>query len=306
MAAEGVGQAVDSVDDMILVADIADSGSFTKTGQRLGIPKSTVSQRIAQLEDRLGLRLLNRSTRHVSLTSSGQIYLEYCRRVRAEVSAAGMAMVNLKKQPIGTLKITCPEVTASYFMPAFLQGFTEKFPRIAVELIATNRRLDIVREQIDFAFRVGPAPGRDLITLKVSPIKRVVVASPTYLAATGSVKEPSDLRHHRCLVNDAQPEWAFSYNGEPLTLRPLAALSSDSMGFILQSCVVGAGVALLPAYVCQPHIAAGRLVQLLPNWNIPSSEMNMLVPNLKNQTKAQAAFKAWVRAFDFSMLVAGR
>ncbi|TIL83811.1 MAG: LysR family transcriptional regulator, partial [Mesorhizobium sp.] len=160
--------ALDGVNDMIILAEVAETGSFTRAGGRLGMPKSTVSQRIAQLEARLGLRLLNRSTRHVSLTGSGQVYLEYCRRVRAEVSAADMAMTNLKEQPVGTLKITCPEVTASYFMPTFLHGFTTQFPRIAVELIATNRHLDIIRERIDFAFRVGTTTGQDLIVRRVS------------------------------------------------------------------------------------------------------------------------------------------
>jgi DNA-binding transcriptional LysR family regulator len=297
---------LDSVDDMILLAEVAETGSFTRAGVRVGMPKSTVSQRIAQLEGRLGLRLLNRSTRHVSLTSSGQIYLEYCRRVRTEVSAARVAMTNLKKQPVGTLKITCPEVTASYFMPAFLHGFTEKFPQIAVELIATNRHLDIIRERIDFAFRVGAVTGQDLIARKISSIKRVLVAAPAYLAGGGPIKEPTDLLRHRCLVHDAQLEWVFSSDDTPIVLRPPAFATSDSMGFLLQSCIAGAGVALLPAYVCQASVAVCRLVRLLPDWNIPPYEMTLLVPNLKNQSKAQAAFRAWVHAFDFSTFAAGQ
>ncbi|MER9794613.1 LysR family transcriptional regulator [Mesorhizobium sp. M0213] len=148
------------MDDMILLAEVAETGSFTRAGERIGMPKSTVSQRIAQLEARLGLRLLNRSTRHVSLTGSGQVYLEYCRRVRAEVLAANMAMTNLREQPVGKLKITCPEVTATYFMPSFLHGFTTQFPGIAIELIATNRHLNIIRERVDFAFRVGTTTGQ--------------------------------------------------------------------------------------------------------------------------------------------------
>jgi hypothetical protein len=100
--------AVDSVGDMILLAEVAETGSFTQSGARVGMPKSTVSQRIAQLEERLGLRFLNRSTQHVGLTGSGQVYLDDCRRVRAEVSAASVAMANLKDQPVGALKITCP------------------------------------------------------------------------------------------------------------------------------------------------------------------------------------------------------
>ncbi len=291
---------------MILLAEVAETGSFTMAGMRVGMPKSTISQRIAQLEDRLGLRLLNRSTRHVSLTSSGQIYLEYCRRVRTEVFAAHIAMTNLKRQPVGTLKITCPEVTASYFMPAFLHGFTQRFPRIAVELIATNRHLDIIRERIDFAFRVGAVTGQDLITRKVSSIKRVLVASPSYLEATEPIKRPIDLLHHRCLLHDAQLEWEFSSDETPIVLRPPAASTSDSMGFLLQSSIAGAGVALLPAYVCQPSIAVHRLVELLPDWEIAPYEMTLLFPNLKNQSMAQTAFRAWVNAFDFSTFATGK
>ncbi|RWB37926.1 MAG: LysR family transcriptional regulator [Mesorhizobium sp.] len=297
---------MDGVNDMILLAEVAETGSFTRAGGRLGMPKSTVSQRIAQLEARLGLRLLNRSTRHVSLTGSGQVYLEYCRRVRAEVSAADMAMTNLKEQPVGTLKITCPEVTASYFMPTFLHGFTTQFPRIAVELIATNRHLDIIRERIDFAFRVGTTTGQDLIVRRVSSIKRVLVSAPVYLAAGSPLREPTDLLHHRCLVHDAQPEWVFSSDDTPIVMPPPAAATSDSMGFLLQSCIAGGGVALLPAYVCQPSVAVGRLVELLPGWEIPPYEMMLIFPNLKNQSKAQAAFRYYVNTFDFSAFAVGR
>ncbi len=297
---------MDSVNDMILLAEVAETGSFTRAGGRIGMPKSTVSQRIAQLEARLGLRLLNRSTRHVSLTGSGQVYLEYCRRVRAEVSAANMAMTNLKEQPVGTLKITCPEVTASYFMPTFLHGFTTQFPRITVELIATNRHLDIIREQVDFAFRVGTTTGQDLIVRRVSSIKRVLVAAPAYLAAGSPPRKPTDLLHHRCLVHDAQPEWVFSSDDAPIVMRPPAAATSDSMGFLLQSCIAGGGVALLPAYVCQPSVAVGRLVELLPGWEIPPYEMMLIFPNLKNQSEAQVAFRDYVDTFDFSAFVIGR
>ncbi|TIX29364.1 MAG: LysR family transcriptional regulator [Mesorhizobium sp.] len=291
---------------MILLAEVAETGSFTRAGERIGMPKSTISQRIAQLEARLGMRLLNRSTRHVSLTGTGQVYLEYCRRVRAEVSAANIAMTNLKEQPVGMLKITCPEVTASYFMPTFLHGFTTQFPRITVELIATNRHLDIIRERVDFAFRVGTTTGQDLIVRRLSSIKRILVSTPTYLAVGTPVREPTDLLHHRCLVHDAQPEWMFSADDTPIVLRPPAAATSDSMGFLLQSCIAGGGVALLPAYVCQPSLASGRLVELLAGWKIPPYEMTMIFPHLRNQSKAQAAFRHYVNTFDFSAFALGR
>lgn len=221
---------MNSVDDMILLAEVAETGSFTQAGMRTGIPKSTISQRIAQLEERLGLRLLNRSTRHVSLTGAGQVYLDYCRRVRTEAAAATIAMGNLKEQPVGALRITCPEVTASHFMPAFLHGFAAAYPQITVELIATNRNLDIIRERVDFAFRVGVVTGQDMIVRRISSIRLVLVAAPSYLETSLPLKEPNGLLLHRCLIHDAQPEWELIAGDARWVQRPPAAVVSDSMG----------------------------------------------------------------------------
>lgn len=296
---------MDTVSDMLLVIEIAEAGSFTRAGARLGIPKSTISHRVNQIEERLGLRLFNRSTRHVSLTSNGQVYLEYCRRVRAEVAAANIAMTNLKEQPLGTLKITCPEVTATYFMPRFLGGFMQKFPRIAIELTATNQYLDLLRERVDFAFRVGSVSNQNFIVRKISTIKRVLVASPEYLAANLPITEPGDLLQHRCLLHDAMPDWSFLTEDKKIVFQPPAAARSDSLGFLLQSILAGNGVALLPMYVCQPAIAAGRLVELLRGWELSPYDMILVFPDRKNQSKAQAAFRDYVDAYDFSRFATG-
>lgn len=290
---------MDSLDDMLLLVEVAESGSFTKGGQRLGMPKSTASQRIAQLETRLGLRLLNRSTRQVTLTAAGQVYLSYCRRVRDEAQNAAAAMGHLKTQPEGHLRITCPEITASHFMPGFLRDFARTHPGITVELIATNRPLDLLRERIDFAFRVGAPQGLDMILRRISSIRRVLVAAPAYMEISPVLLHPSDLAQHHCLIHDTQPEWTFA-TGERLTLRPTASLSSDSMGFLLQSAILGSGVALLPAYVCQPALATAALIPQLPGWAPLPYEMTMIYPSRENPSRAQLAFREHVGGYDFS------
>lgn len=290
---------MDSLDDMILLVEVAESGSFTRGGARLGMPKSTASQRIAQLEARLGLRLLNRSTRQVTLTAAGQVYLDYCRRVRDEAQNATVAMGHLKSQPDGHLRITCPEITASHFMPGFLATFTRSHPGITVELIATNRPLDLLRERIDFAFRVGAPQGKDMILRRISEIRRVLVAAPAYVATTASPSRPDDLARHHCLIHNTQPDWAFA-GKNPAKLRPPAALSSDSMGFLLQSAILGAGIALLPAYVCQPSIDSGSLTVLLPGWVPAPYEMTMIYPSRENPSRVQLAFRDHVAGYDFS------
>ncbi|WP_152968376.1 LysR family transcriptional regulator [Gemmobacter sp. LW-1] len=294
---------MDSLDDMILLAEVAETGSFTQGGQRLGIPKSTVSQRIAQLEARLGLRLLNRSTRQVTLTAAGEVYLAYCRRVREEAQNAAVAMGHLKTQPEGQLRITCPEITASHFMPRFLHGFTGRHPGITVELLATNRALDLLRERIDFAFRVGVPQGQDMILRRISAIQRLLVAAPAYLATCTSPSHPAELVQHRCLVHDTQPDWIFR-GAEQVSLRPPASFSSDSMGFLLQSTLLGSGIALLPAYVCQPALASGALVRLLPGWTPAPYEMTMIFPSRENPSRAQLAFRDHVDGYDFSAFAA--
>jgi len=296
---------MENLDDMILLAEVADSRSFTKASARLGVPKSTFSQRIAQLEARLGLRLLNRSTRRVSLTGNGQVFVEYCRRVRSEAEAASVAMTHLKEQPTGTIRITCPEVTAMYLMPQFLKGFGRLFPRVAIELIATNENLDLVRDRIDFAFRVGAVSGQGLIVRKISAIKRVLVASPDYLKANGPVTAPEQLAAHRCLVHAAHASWQFSKGTASSKMSPPPAMKSESIGFLLQAAIAGSGLAILPAYVCGPNIALSTLTEVLPQWKIPSHQMVMVAPNLKNLSKAQVAFRNYVAGFDFSALASG-
>lgn len=290
---------MESLDDMILLAEVAEAGSFTVGGSRLGIPKSTASQRIAQLEGRLGLRLLNRSTRQVTLTTAGQVYLDYCRRVRDEVAAATAAMGHLKAEPTGRLRITCPEITASHFMPGFLRDFAKSYPGISIELIATNRPLDLLQHRIDFAFRVGSAQSQDMILRRISTIRRMLVAAPVYLAEAPSLSAPSDLERHRCLVHDSQPEWVLTAETR-VAVRPVPSLRSDSLGFLLESARLGAGVALLPAYICRDGLRSGALVPVLPGWTPNAYDMTMIFPGRDNLSSAQRAFRDHVGKYDFS------
>lgn len=294
-----------NLDDMILLAEVAESNSFTEASVRLGVPKSTISQRIAQLEKRLGLRLLNRSTRRVSLTSNGQVFVEYCLRVRAEAASAKVAMVNLKERPSGSIRITCPEVTASYFMPRFLHGFAKQFPNVEIDVIATNENLDIIRERIDFAFRVGPVASRDLIVRKISPIKRLLVASPRYLRSGEPLTQPDHLPKHKCLVHEAHATWLFSKGMKSSKITPPVSMKSNSIGFLLQASIAGNGLAVLPAYACAPYISAGILVESLPQWRIPAHQMIMVSSHVKNLSRALAAFRGYVDTYDFSPMSSG-
>jgi DNA-binding transcriptional LysR family regulator len=127
----------------------------------------------------------------------------------------------------------------------------------------------------------------------------VLVAAPAYLETCRVPAVPADLAQHRCLIHNTQPDWIFNAK-ERVTLRPLAALSSDSMGFLLQSAILGGGIALLPAYICQAALATGALVHLMPDWTPVSYEMSMIFPSRENPSRAQLAFRDYVSAYDFS------
>jgi DNA-binding transcriptional LysR family regulator len=226
--------------------------------------------------------------------------------VRAEIAAANLAMTNLKDLPTGTVKITCPEVTASHFMPKFLGNFLERFPGVSIDLLATNHHIDLIREQVDFAFRVGTVSHQDFVVRKLAVIKRVLVASPDYLAKTGVPQMPNDLLKHRCLLHDALPEWPLLSKEGRAVLKPTGAARSDSLGFLLQSAVQGNGIALLPAYVCQPALGAGQLITLLPNWEISPHDLILVRPDRKNQSKAQTAFSEFIDLYDFTPFSTGR
>lgn len=291
---------MDRLDDMILFAEVAEAGSFTQGGRRLGLPKSTVSQRIAGLEARLGLRLLNRSSRQVTPTAAGLVYLEHCQRLRQGARAASEAMDHLKARPEGHLRLTCPEITASHFMPQFLHDFRQQHPGITLELIATNRPLDLLRERIDFAFRVGPAQGQEMILRRIAQIPRLLVASAGYLQGAPALERAEDLLRHPCLVHDSFPVWRFADGSQ---IAPKAALRSDSLGFLLQAALIGAGIALLPAYVSGPARAAGALSALLPDLVAQPYDMAMIFPSRDNPSSAQLAFRAHVAGYDFAPLM---
>lgn len=287
---------------MMIFAAVAERGSFTKAAERLGMPKSTVSKRVSELEARLGLRLLNRSTRRVSLTSNGQTFLTFCHQIRSGINSAETAMSKLREQPVGQLRITCPEITATYFMPDLIRDFGEAFPEIGIEVIATNTYLDLINEQIDFALRVGKNVNSEIIARLFAPLKRILVASPDYIERHGAPQAPEDLHVHHCLVHTSQRNWVLKKKANSVDLTPYMHLSSDNIGFLLQSCLRDQGIAILPAYICTQSLQRGALIQLLGDWEIPDNHFYLLYPSRKDVSKAQTVFNSFLRSYDVSVL----
>lgn len=167
------------LDLMAIFAHVAQSGSFTAAALQLGLPKSTVSQRVAELEERLGLRLLHRSTRKLSLTEAGRIYLEHCQAMLDEAGAADAAVSILRDAPAGVLRITAPEASGLKLMPPLLAAFKRAYPQVEVQLTVTDAHLDLVAERIDVALRTGQLRDSSFISRRIGQVRRVLVAAPS-------------------------------------------------------------------------------------------------------------------------------
>lgn len=293
---------MNNINDMMIFATVAECESFTGAALSMGMPKSTVSQRITRLETRLGLRLLNRSTRRVSLTNNGQVFLSHCRQIRTDITSAEMAMSKLREQPVGRLRITCPEITAIYFMPDLIRDFQNAFPKIEIELIATNDNVDLIQDQIDFAFRAGELSDSELIARYVAPLKRILVASPGYLSKHDRPLLPENLGNHSCLVHISMKDWSMKNHDRSFEFTPHRQLLSDSQSFLLQSCLKDQGVSILPAYVCASHVKRGELEWLLPDWEIPDNHFYLIYPSRKNFSRSQAVFLQFVQSYSVTVL----
>lgn len=246
---------MESLDDMILLAEVAEAGSFTQGGLRLGLPKSTVSQRIAQLEARLGLQASEPLDAAGHADHGGAVYLDYCRRVREEAKAATAAMGHLKVRPEGSLRITCPEITASHFMPGFYGISQGRIPRSPSIKSRPTRKP--CRGADRLAFRVGPARrGDDPAADFGNPA--ACWSQPPPICRPHHIDGPGRSWMYRCLIHDTQPEWILTaHAGElPASSRPCVRTPWGS------SCnrpFSGPGSPSCPPTICQPALTSGAL-----------------------------------------------
>lgn len=192
---------------MGLFATVVEQGSFTGAAEALGMPKSSVSQKISRLETQLGVRLLQRTTRRLSLTPQGEIYVEQCQALLALARSANLAMARLRAAPAGRVRITAPEATGTLLLGRILADFRALYPEVVLELTLCDDQLDLVGEGYDLALRAAPLKDSSLICRRIGQVPRHLVAAPGYLAAHGAPQQLSELGLHPCLVHSALPVW---------------------------------------------------------------------------------------------------
>lgn len=258
---------MDHLAGMRLFAEVVESGSFSGAGRRLGLAPSSVSRQINQLEDTLDARLLNRSTRKLSLTEAGRIYIERVRRILQEIDEASSAVSQLEAAPRGTLRINAPVVFGRMHVAPLLPEFMRRFPDVAVDLTLTDHFVDVVEEGADVVIRVGGLADSSLIARRLAPNRRILCASPAYLEAHGSLVEPSDLARHNCLIykpNVGMATWHVRAGNEVVRVQVSGNFLANNAEALRTAALGGVGIGLLPTWLVGDDVTRGALVRLLP------------------------------------------
>jgi DNA-binding transcriptional LysR family regulator len=272
------------LNEIAIFARVVREQSFTKAARALGLPKSTVSERVSRLEERLGVRLLERTTRHVRPTAAGAAYYERAARVVAEIEEANAAVTDIHRSPKGLLRVASPLLFGHAFLGDFVAEFLVTHPEIEIELIVADRRFDVVEEGLDLAIHVlGPIEA-SLIARKIGTAERMCVASPAYLADREAPKAPKDLFRHSCLVssNDRRANWTFSKDGRSEAIVVQGRYSVNSVQLALSAALRGAGIAVLPAFFCGQALRAGLLAPVLEGWALGRSDIHVVYPGSRH------------------------
>jgi DNA-binding transcriptional LysR family regulator len=263
--------------DLLLFARVVETGSFSRAAERTGLPKSTVSRRITQLEQRLGERLLARSTRQLALTDFGQGVLDHARRLAEEVDAAAAFAQFRQAKPRGRLRVSMPpDFSERLVLTSFFLQFCSDYPEIQLELDMSPRRVDLLSEQFDLAIRIAPSLPDDatLVARKLSELGGALYASPAYLARYGRPQAPQDLLEHTGLQlvasNGEVAQWELARGDERWRGMPSGPLATNSMGLILQLASHGLGIALFTERFAQPSVELGLIERVLPAWTSPA------------------------------------
>jgi DNA-binding transcriptional LysR family regulator len=292
----------ESLDDLAAFLLVAMTRSFTRAAAQLGISQPALSAKITALEERLGVRLLTRTTRSVSTTDAGERLFKSI-GPHFDGIAAGLAdLGELRDKPTGHLRITSVEHASQAILLPALAKLLPDYPDITVEVINDYSLADIAAERFDAGIRLGEQVAQDMIAVRIGPdFRQCVVGAPSYFARHGKPATPHELTQHRCIAlrlptSGGIWSWPFEKDGQELRVRPGGELSFNTITLQLDSALAGMGLGYLPEDVVSGHIAAGRLVRVLEDWSASMSGYHLYYPSRRQAT---AAFSLLVEALKF-------
>jgi len=284
-----------SLDDLYYYAMVVKHGGFAAAGRELGAPKSRLSRHVNRLEERLGVRLLQRSTRRFVVTDTGENLYRHCQAMLAEAESAFEVVEQAQSEPRGLLRVACPIALASTQLAPLIPRFLRRYPKVRLDLHVDNRRIDVLAERFDAALRVRTEPsGEDgLVMRRFAELCELLVASPDYLEQTGQPAHPDDLRRLSTLsfAPGETQHWTLNGpNGQQVDIEHAPRLLSHNFPVLRQAALDDLGIALLPASVIEADLASGRLVHVLPDWRLPQGVLHVVFPSRRGLLPAVRAF----------------
>lgn len=271
---------MNELESLRLFVEVVESGGFNRAAARLGLSKSVVSRRIAQMETTLGARLVSRTTRGISLTDAGAEFKLRAERILSDYDEAREAVAQRGGEVVGLLRLSVPLSFGVRHVAPVLAELAARHPRLELDVSYSDRLVDIVGERFDAAIRIGALEDSALVARRIAPVRAAVVASPDYLKHHGRPAAPEDLTAHDCLIytGSRQADWQFHSGKRLVSVRPHGRLRSDSGEAIVQWALAGLGLAMVPTFLVADHIASGALQPLLLDYPAPEASIYVLRP----------------------------
>lgn len=283
------------LNEISIFIKVVQAGSFSLAAKQLLMPISTVSSKVSSLEKRLGVTLIQRTTRKLHVTNAGQAYFKRCIEGLSAIQAGETEIASTQLEPQGLLRVTAPVELGSTALPSLVSDFTNLYPKVRVEMILTDRTVDLLGEGVDLAIRAGDLEDSSLIAKKIGSAYFGIYASPKYLKAKGTPLHPKELKPHSCIqfTPIGVDEWVLVNGKTSFTAQVSGKVIANDLNMVKLLLLKGDGIALLPASSCQGDVSTGKLVRILPDWKTGTAPVHFVYPAQRFVTPKLSAFIAF-------------
>lgn len=284
------------LNDMFYFAEVVDRGGFAAAGRALNMPKSKLSRRVAQLEARLGVRLLQRTTRKLSLTQAGELYHRHCVAMREDAEAAEEAVAQVQTEPRGTIRVTCPVTVAQVTLGPLIPLFLQRHPQVRLDMEVSNRVVDLVQEGVDVALRVRPTldESGSLVVKNLGQTESMLVATPAQLERQGRPQAVDELHRLSTVsmsASDGEAVWTLlGPGGRQHDFQHQPCYTADDLQTLKLAVLQGTGMCVLPDYMCRRELRQGELVHVLPGWAPRPGVVHAVFPSRRGMAPAVRRF----------------
>lgn len=281
------------LNDIVVFVRVVEAGSFTAAARLLGMPKTTVSRRIASLEREVGVRLVQRTTRSLNMTDAGRLYYEQSSQALRTIEDANLRLAEARAEPSGTVRISAPVGFGAHYLTSAVFDFLAAFPKTRVELHLTDDKLNLVESRIDLAFRTGILPDSTLTARKLGSAHRILCGSPDYLARHGDPQAAADLAHHHCVIagpSTGNAHWVLDGPRGQETVSVSGRFAANEMQAVIAAAIAGYGIAQLPYQIAEALVKNGRLRRVLGDYTTPAGGVYAVYPTSRHVSPLVKAF----------------